>query len=95
MPTVVHTCHAHGCDTIVKEKRLMCWSHWSKLPRNIQDAVWREYRPGQEVDKKPSLRYLAVQRLAISHAAFKPNDEAAAMTVATYLQEALEGLVPA
>ncbi len=40
-------------------------SHWFALPKPLRDAIWREYRPGQEHDKKPSARYLAVQRRAI------------------------------
>jgi hypothetical protein len=88
----------------------MCRDHWFTLPKKIQNAIWREYRPGQEKDKKPSLRYLAVQRLACSHLAFKPHDEQAALACAQILAEAiqfqqaaiqagvgdpLEGLVPA
>lgn len=104
-----HTCHAHGCSKPVPPRMLFCKAHWFALPKDVQQAIWREYRPGQEIDKEPSFRYLAVQRLAVLHTAFKPNDEAAARVCATYLTEAvffqqkcielglgdpLEGLVP-
>jgi hypothetical protein len=65
-----------------------CRQHWFALPKKIRDAIWREYDPGQERRKDPSLRYLAVQRLAVSHTAFRPNDEEAARVAATYLAQA-------
>lgn len=66
-----------------------CRTHWYALPRKIRDAVYREYRPGQENDKQPSPRYMAVQRLAVAHTAFRPFDEAAAYVAAQYIIEAL------
>lgn len=66
-----------------------CREHWFGLPKKIRDAIWREYRPGQERDKQPSYRYLAVQRLAVMHTAFKPHDEAAANICQKYLYEAV------
>ena len=66
-----------------------CKAHWFGLPVKIRRAIWREYKPGQERTKDPSLRYLAVQRLAVMHTAFKPHDEEAAAVCAKYLQQAL------
>jgi hypothetical protein len=63
----------------------MCKRHWFSLRKPLRDAIWREYRPGQENDKKPSLRYLCVQQRAIGELIFKPNDEAAALLAAPYL----------
>jgi hypothetical protein len=51
----------------------------------MRDAVWREYRRGQEVDKRPSVRYLAVQQRAIGEVVFRANDERAAREAAPYL----------
>jgi hypothetical protein len=88
----------------------MCAYHWRKVPRATQSAIWAEYRNGQEVAKDPTVRYLAVQCLAVAQVAFKANDEAAARVAAGYLAEAarhrqlsidagdgdpLAGLVPA
>ena len=28
------------------------------LPKFLQDLIWRHYRPGQEVDKRPSRKYI-------------------------------------
>ncbi len=80
-----HTCHAHGCKIAIPPKLLFCAPHWRSLEKRVQDAVWAEYRPGQETDKDPSLRYLAVQQYAISCVAFKPYDEAAALICTEYL----------
>lgn len=79
-----HTCHAHGCNVVVPAKMFACKRHWYALSEEMRAAIWREYRNGQEIDKKPSLRYLAVQRLAVAQLAFKPNDEEAARTAAYY-----------
>jgi hypothetical protein len=40
-----------------------CREHWFKLPKTLRDSIWQEYRPGQEIDKKPSARYIAVAAL--------------------------------
>ena len=106
---MTHTCHAPGCTRRVPPKMLACRDHWAALPKKIQDAVWREYVPGQELSKRPSLRYKAVQRLALAHLVFKPNNEAATLQAISYLAAAvryskeavavglgdpLEGIVP-
>ncbi len=60
-----HTCHAEGCNLIVPPRMLMCAAHWRRVPRHLQAAVWREYRPGQEIDKNPTPEYLEVMQAAI------------------------------
>lgn len=50
---------------------LMCMRHWRMVPRIIQQQVWANYRPGQEVDKHPSEAYLVVQRVAVEAVARK------------------------
>lgn len=80
-----HSCHAHGCDKPVPPRMFMCPRHWYSLRKPMRDAIWREYRPGQENDKRPSLRYLVVQKRAVAEVAFKPNDEAAAVAAGPYL----------
>jgi len=63
---VPHTCHAVECNTPVPPRLLMCLRHWRMVPPAIQRKVWREYRPGQEVDKRPSAEYLVVMKEAIA-----------------------------
>lgn len=66
-----HHCHAKGCNVKVPPRLLMCLKHWGRVPRHIQSRIWKHYRPGQEVDKKPSVEYLAVMREAIDAVAAK------------------------
>lgn len=84
-----HTCHAPDCTRQVPPKMFACREHWFRLPKNIRDAIWREYRDGQEIDKKPSVRYLAVQRFACYRLAFRPNDEKSKQVAADCLFEAM------
>lgn len=44
---------------------LMCRAHWWRVPRDIQNEVWRCYRKGQEIRKDPSPEYLAAMAAAI------------------------------
>lgn len=55
-----HTCHHPTCDRRVPPKMLACRPHWYELPPQLRAAIWHHYRPGQEVDKRPSEAYLAV-----------------------------------
>ena len=55
-----HTCHWPGCAREVPPKLWGCREHWYQLPKALRDAIWREYRPGQEITKTPSPRYIAV-----------------------------------
>lgn len=80
-----HTCHASGCEREVPPAMFMCRAHWYSLRAPMRAAIWREYRPGQEVDKRPSYRYLAVQQRAVGEVAFRPNDERAAAAAAPHL----------
>lgn len=84
-----HLCHAPGCSKSVTPDKLCCPPHWFSLPKALRDAIWREYRPGQERDKQPSARYMAVQRLCLCRLAFRPHDEAAARKSAYYLAQAV------
>lgn len=66
-----HLCHAKGCKTPVPPKMLMCLKHWRMVPRHLQRQVWAHYRPGQEVDKRPTREYLQVMDAAIDAVAQK------------------------
>ena len=60
-----HTCHARGCRTPVKPELLMCLAHWRRVPRPLQQAVWRHYRVGQCNDMNPSPEWHAAADAAI------------------------------
>ena len=85
-----HTCHAHGCTAEAPPKMFMCRAHWARLRKVTQNAIWREYTPGQEHRKDPTVRYLAVQQYAIGEVAFRPNDEDAAKVAAEYILKAMQ-----
>lgn len=58
-----HTCHWPDCGRPVPPAMWGCKEHWFRLPKALRDAVWRTYRPGQEVTKTPSHEYLVAARL--------------------------------
>lgn len=60
-----HTCHARGCSRSVPPAVFMCSKHWRMVPRALQHAIWRHFRPGQERDKEPTSLYLAAAKSAI------------------------------
>lgn len=55
-----HICHWDGCNKECPPAMWGCKDHWFTLPKFLRDQVWRAYRPGQEIDKNPSAKYLAV-----------------------------------
>lgn len=57
-----HTCHWPGCDAAVPPATWGCRKHWYLLPRQLRSAIWRAYRPGQEISKTPSRDYIDVAR---------------------------------
>lgn len=63
---MAHVCHAQGCPIPVPPRLLMCSKHWRMVPKELRDAVWATYRPGQEVDKAPSKAYLDAAAAAIA-----------------------------
>lgn len=64
-----HQCHAKGCTKFVKPEMLMCFKHWRKVPRKLQLAVWKHYRPGQCDDKDVTRAWLNAADAAINYVA--------------------------
>lgn len=58
----LHTCHWPGCPKRVKPSVWGCRSHWYTLPIDLRNAIWKAYRPGQEVSKTPSAQYVAAAK---------------------------------
>ena len=58
-----HTCHWFGCNKRCPPIMWGCKQHWFSLPKFLRDAIWREYKPGQEITKTPSLEYILVAKL--------------------------------
>lgn len=68
-----HRCHAHGCTREVPPRFLFCAPHWHATRKTLQNAIWNEYRPGQEERKDPTSRYQAIQRLCVSELAYRKS----------------------
>jgi hypothetical protein len=54
---------------IIPPRLLMCARHWQMVPPEMQAAVLRHYRPGQErrlADRLPSPEYVAAAKAAIA-----------------------------
>lgn len=60
-----HHCHAHGCKAHCPPEHLMCWHHWRMVPKDMQNAVWKAYRPGQCQDKQVSAEWENAANMAI------------------------------
>lgn len=60
-----HTCHAIGCQRSVHPRFLMCPPDWRLVPKDLQEAVWASYVPGQEVRKDPTTEYIDIAHQAI------------------------------
>ncbi len=70
---MAHHCHAVECQEPVPPKMHMCLRHWRMVPKAVQDLIWKHYRPGQEIDKEPTVEYLCVAFVSISCVALKED----------------------
>lgn len=64
--TSTHHCHARGCRVAIPPHLFMCFAHWHMVPKSLRLAIAEAYRPGQEVDKRPSEAWLEAARAAIA-----------------------------
>ncbi len=78
-----HQCHAIGCSTPVQPKMHMCLKHWRMVPKLVQNLIWKHYRPGQEIDKQPSLDYIVTAFVSISCVALKEGQPLPTMIART------------
>jgi len=58
----LHECHWPGCKAQVPPAMWGCKKHWFALPTRLRRMIWASYRPGQEIDMRPSEAYLSVAR---------------------------------
>ena len=71
-----HTCHAEGCQRHIKPSLFMCREHWRMVPASEQSAIWRAFRPGQEIDKP-----IRPENLGLSIVGVLTHDERRALHV--------------
>lgn len=57
-----HHCHFPNCGRKTPAKLWGCRVHWYMLSAELQKLIWRTYRPGQEIDKRPSREYIEAAR---------------------------------
>lgn len=57
--TRTHECHG-GCGKQCPPAMWGCRGCWRRLPQSLRTRIWSAYRPGQEIDLKPSAEYVAV-----------------------------------
>lgn len=55
-----HVCHWPACPEEVPPRLWGCRRHWFTLPQILRAHILKEYQPGQEITKTPSVRYIAV-----------------------------------
>ena len=60
----------------------MCLKHWRMVPKLVQDLIWAHYRPGQEIDKKPTPEYLYTAFVSISCVAMAEGKDLPVMDIA-------------
>ena len=53
-----HKCHWPVCNKPIAPNLWGCKEHWFKLPQHLRDRIWATYRPGQEIQKNPSIAYI-------------------------------------
>lgn len=45
----MHNCAIPQCHKLIEEALLMCPRHWRQVPRELQNKVWRTWKPIKEV----------------------------------------------
>lgn len=73
MAASTHECPAPGCDVQVPFHLLACGRHWSKIPRELQRTLLREWRDHPGDDSYFEARAGCLSALGI------PDEEIAAM----------------
>lgn len=68
-----HECHWPDCTEQVPPAKWGCLRHWRMLPHELQEKIWRAFRPGQEVDGRPSAAYIEVAREVQAWIASRPT----------------------
>lgn len=44
-----HQCPVEGCRQLLPNAKLMCFDHWRKVPKALQEAVYAAYDDGAGV----------------------------------------------
>lgn len=60
----VRECPVNGCQALHDPDKLMCLTHWHRVPQHLKDEVWRAYRHDGVLSRK----YRAARGAAIAAA---------------------------
>lgn len=60
-----HLCHRPNCGKPVPPRLVVCSGCWFLLPLPLRNAIWKFYRPGQEIRKDPTLEYIAALKACL------------------------------
>ena len=53
-----HECHWPECKSQVAPAKWGCKKHWMMIPTYLRAKIWETFRPGQEIDMRPSREYM-------------------------------------
>lgn len=63
----MHLCHNPNCGRPVPAHLVSHKSSWFALPRSLRDAIWANYRDGQETDKRPTMTYVEALNACVAY----------------------------
>ncbi len=43
---MAHPCAIPGCTSPAKDRQLMCWPHWRRVPKALNRAIFETYAHG-------------------------------------------------
>jgi hypothetical protein len=43
---MTHACAIPGCERPAKDRQLMCWPHWRRVPKALNRAIFDTYAHG-------------------------------------------------
>lgn len=68
-------CSWPGCHARVPANLWGCKTHWFRLPKEIRDRIWANYRPGQETEGGQSSAYWDAYKEALRWIGSQPSTE--------------------
>lgn len=50
-----HACAIPGCTRPAKQRQLMCWPHWRRVPKALNRAIFDTYANGPMADYRANV----------------------------------------
>jgi hypothetical protein len=50
-----HACAIPGCARLAKDRQLMCWPHWRRVPKALNRAIFDTYANGPITDYRANV----------------------------------------